>query len=196
MTSSTAIESAFEDVRFLAGKLYDLTLPSDLRTRVSAGYFAVVQEHHHAIVILLQHQRPLATSAFAILRLQFEAYVRGMWFSHCAKDNAIKSFMEGGKIPDMTSLIIAVQQASQSEGEYLSNFHKHNWSALCSYTHTGAQQIQRWNRGDVIEPSHSKAEINEVLYFSGAIAKLSAISVAVLAGNDDLAEEIGKNVVY
>lgn len=173
----------------LATQLHELRLPSDLRTKISAACLALAQEHYHAIAVLLGQERPLTASAFALVRAEFEAYVRGMWFSHCASNEQILSFANGGKPPDMASLVSAVQKASQAEGDYLKGIYGMSWSALSAYAHTGAQQVQRWCAGEAIEPNYTEEEIQEVLRFTGAIALLSAVSVAALAGNEVLAEK-------
>ena len=48
---------------------------------------SVAQDHHCAIVLLLQEG--LCASAFALLRLEFEAYLRGAWLAHCASEDAV-----------------------------------------------------------------------------------------------------------
>ena len=147
-------------------------------------------EHQQAVVTLLGHNPPLYSSAFALVRPVYESYVRGLWLSHCATDDQITSFSQGAKPPDMASLVAAVEKAGDFDGKQLSGIYSKNWSALSSYTHTGAMQIQRWNTSEAVEPSFAEDEISEVVAFTSAFALLSAVSVAALAQNEALAQEL------
>ena len=129
-------------------------------------------------------------SAFALVRVQYEAYVRGMWLSHCATDEEVKAFSEGAEPPKMPRLIEAIDATSNVDGQRLSNLHKNSWKAMCAYAHTGAQQVQRWITSEAVEPNYDPAEVGEVVSFTSAISLLSAVSVAGLANDEQLAERI------
>jgi hypothetical protein len=58
---------------------------------------------------------------------------------------------------------------------------------MCAYTHTGAQQVQRWNTRDSIAPNYSDEEVDEVLRFTGTFALLSTIGLATVAADETLA---------
>lgn len=181
---------ASELVRWLTREMFELRLPAGLRTRLAGPCFAVTQEHQHAIVTLLGSEPPLRASALALVRIQFEAYVRGMWLSHCANDEQLEQFSIGHKPPSMPAQIAAIEAVSGSEGAHLSKLYRAHWSAMCAYAHTGLQQVQRWNTEDAIEPNYDPQELREVLALSSAVALLSSVGVAALAGNDALAQRI------
>jgi len=61
---------------------------------------------------------------------------------------------------------------------------------MCAYTHTGSQQVLRWSANEAIQPNYSDAEINEVLSFTGALALLSTLGLAVIAANELLAKSV------
>jgi len=52
---------------------------------------------------------------------------------------------------------------------------------MCAYTHTGAQQIQRWNTSNFIEANYSDEEVSEVLCFTGSFALLPTLGLAAVA---------------
>lgn len=184
------IPSALELAVWLGKKLDRLVFPANLRNRLSASCFAVVQDHHRAVVLCLQQTPALHASAFALVRVQYEAYVRGMWLFHCASDLEVEKFSKGAEPPRISDLIIAIDAASNVEGQLLRNLHKGKWRTMCAYAHTGALQVQRWNTGDCIEPNYNLAEIKEVLAFTSMVALLSAMSVTALANNHELAQKI------
>ena len=56
--------------------------------RLAEGCLDVALEHHRAIVLLISHA--LYGSAFALIRLLFEAYMmRGLWLHRCASEAAL-----------------------------------------------------------------------------------------------------------
>src|SRR5258708_8147975 len=168
--------------------LHDLSLPSSDRTRIAGACFAVALEHHHAVVILLRER--LNGSAFALMRSAYEAYVRGVWLALCATDSQLRSFIDGIEPPKLGVMLEAIETIPTFEGKTLSYVKAENWKSMCSYTHTGALQVQRWNTSEAITSRHSPEEIEEVLSFTSAFAFLSALGVAMLPNNESLAPQL------
>jgi hypothetical protein len=189
MNTSRHLAAALDVAAWLTEALHELAIPANLRNRVAASCFAVVQEHQQAVLVLLQPEHPLHASAFALVRPTFEAYVRGMWLSHCASDAQVERFCSGAKPPDMASLIAAVEKAGQFTKNLLTVVYKNNWSAFSSYTHTGSHQVQRWNSADAIQPNYTSEEVDEVLRFTAAVALLSGVSMAAMSSNEALGHE-------
>lgn len=192
MNSHNSLQRASRLTDLLSAKLHEQPIPANLRNRIAGACFAIALEHQHAVVILLERNPPLNSSAFALVRPVFESYVRGMWLSHCATEAQVDAFSKGAKPPDTASLVIAVEKAGEFDGKHLSGVYEKHWSSFSSYTHTGALQVQRWNTSEAIEPSFTDKEISEVLEFTAALALLSAVSVAALANNEALAQDLLK----
>jgi hypothetical protein len=95
------IRSAGEYVEWLRQQVHEKQLPASARIRAAGGCFALAQEHHHAIVFLVEHH--LLGSAFALVRIAFEAYVRGAWLSLCAADKFVDAFLRGEEPPKSMS---------------------------------------------------------------------------------------------
>jgi len=176
--------------KLLSRKLHEQPLPANLRNRVAGACLAVALEHQHAVVVLLQQDPPHYSSAFALVRPVFESYLRGLWLLHCASDLQVVSFSKGGKPPDAARLVTAVDKVGEFDGKQLTGIYTKHWSSLSSYTHTGGLQVQRWNTAEAIEPRFEETEVAEVLEFTAAIALLSAVSMASLAKNEVLAQEL------
>ena len=62
--------------------VHERELPANDRVRASGSCLAIAQDHHHAIIVLLGAR--LYASSFALVRIAFEAYVRGEWLDLCA----------------------------------------------------------------------------------------------------------------
>jgi len=186
--STMAIAKARQLVEWTVKALYDLELPGTRRTRIAATCFGVAQEHHHAIVVLLETN--LKSSAFALVRAVYEAYVRGLWLAHCANDAELETFSTGVEPPKMDTMLSAIECTGVFAGGELSQIKTQNWRSMCDYAHSGSRQVQRWNTSDIITPNHSVEEIDEILGFTNTLMLLSAVSVAALANNEVLARTL------
>lgn len=54
-----------------------IEISSDDRSRIAAGCFDIALENQKSIILLIN--KKLYGSAFSLVRVQFEAYVRGLW---------------------------------------------------------------------------------------------------------------------
>ena len=84
MISTERIQAAIELVEWIRVSVHDQPLTANERNLVAVPCYAITQDHHHAIVLLIDHQ--LFASSFALLRIAFESYIRGVWLSLCATD--------------------------------------------------------------------------------------------------------------
>lgn len=149
---------------------------------------AIAQDHHHAIVVLVDHYR--YASAFALLRIAFEAYVRGEWLAACATDHEVEAFVSGEEPPRIKVLLERLEQTEGFRQQVLSAIKAHAWDAMCAYTHTGGLHVQRWNTSEAIEPSYEEDEVKEVLDFAETIGSLAVIGVAKLAEDVEAARTV------
>lgn len=91
-------------------------LSSD-RSRVAASLFHLCVEHQQAVHTLVSAS--LMGSAFALLRPQFEAYVRGVWYHRCALDCQIGAFLAGAKPPKISPLLADIAELKDFNSDSL-----------------------------------------------------------------------------
>lgn len=168
--------------------VHERRLPANDRVRASASCLAIAQDHHHAIVVLLGAR--LYASSFALIRVAFEAYVRGEWLALCAKDAQVQRFLKGREPPKMDPLLEELERTDAFKERALSHIKRRTWKSMCAYTHTGGLHVQRWNTADGIEPNYSAEEVLEVLRFADIIASLSVLGVVTLINDDSLAQKV------
>lgn len=168
--------------------IHGLDVPSNNRVRAAGSCFAIAQEHHHAIVRLIEWR--LFAAAFSLVRVEFEAYVRGEWLSQCASDGLVEAFIQGKEPPRIDCLLEHLEMLDSFNEKVLSKIKQKTWKSMCAYTHTGGLHVQRWNTEDGIEANYAKEEVVEVLNFAEIIASLSAIAVAGFAADEKLAVRI------
>lgn len=180
--------AAVDYLNWIGQAIHKCDLPATNRVRAAAGCLAIAQDHHHAIVVLLDHGR--FASAFALVRVAFEAYVRGEWLAVCATDAEVDGFVQGIEPPKFRLLLEALEQTAAFKQQVLSQMKAQAWDAMCAYTHTGGLHVQRWNTSDGIEPNYDEDELKEVLSFAETIGSLAVIGVAWLADDVTAAETV------
>ena len=190
MSTAQHLALSHDLAAWIEHQVHELPLPGSVRTRLAGTCFVVVQEHHQAILLLLSQSHPLHASAFALVRPVFDAYIRGLWFANCATDADLEQFSLGKSPPNMPTMLAAIKKIAEFDSGQLSTIYTQSWSAMCDYTHTGSQQILRWNTNDAIQQSYSDAEVDEVLSFTGTLALLSTLGLAAIAANESLAARV------
>lgn len=192
MISAERIHDAGSYVEWLRLAVHEKSLPANNRTRAAGSCFAIAQDHHHSIILLVEHD--LFASSFALLRSEFEAYVRGQWLAHCASDAEIEKYIQGWEPPRIDELLTAVEQTPGFSEKVLSRVKAQGWKTMCAFTHTGSLHVQRWNTCDGIEPNYTPDEVLEALAFAEAMGALAVLGIAELRHDAELAERILKKV--
>jgi len=188
MKLATCIAKAEELIQWLDGQIDGVAIPSDLRSRVAGGCLDVALEHQKAIVLLVAQR--LYGSAFALARLTFEAYVRGVWLHQCASDTEIRKFQAETPLPIFASLLSDIEKLDSFSSGILSAAKKKSWAAMNSFTHTGFSQIVRRNNAGSIEPNYDEVELLEIVNFAGGYGIMAAVEIAHLANNELLANAL------
>ena len=168
--------------------VHEKILPANNRVRAAGSCLGIAQDHHHAIIVLLGAR--LYASSFALLRVAFEAYVRGEWLALCATATQVGEFLNGREPPRIDELLEALTRMDAFNEGRLSLIKKRNWKALCGYTHTGGIHVQRWNTSDGIEANYSSDELLEGLRFADIVATLSVLGVLSLADDAGTSEKL------
>lgn len=164
MSYEKVLSESRELAEYISKHLYGLHLKSDIRSRTAAACFAIAQQHHTSILILLSNKPALEATSLGLLRLLLEATYRGLWISHCATDQQIENFISGNqKQIDMKSVINGLSKLYIDDNESASKLYTNAWKTLSAYTHTYEFQIQRWLTTNLVEPKYQPDEIIELL---------------------------------
>jgi hypothetical protein len=175
-------------IQWMDKRIDGLEINSDERIRISAACFDIALEHQKAIVLLIANN--LVGTAFALVRLLFEAYIRGLWLGKCASSNEIKKYKKDKIEKNFATLIEEIEKIEGFKEGILSKAKVAGWKAMNSYTHSGFYQSVRRNKEETIEPNYDDDEIIEVLGFSNSIGLLSALQISLMAGDEDLASDL------
>lgn len=134
-------------------------------------------------------------SAFALLRVEFEAFIRATWLQLCATPDELADFERNDTL-NLTfgQMINAIEQHQDFQYKVLSVLKQNAWRAMNGYTHGGLHQVVRRMKNGNIQPNYEPEEVVEVLKASGYLALQSLLQIARLAENTDLEEEIIKKL--
>jgi hypothetical protein len=188
MKISDKIRKSEALIQWMDQKMDGFEISSEDRTRISAACFDVALEHQKAIVLLIANK--LVGSAFSLVRILFEAYIRGLWIGKCATDKEIEDFKRNKLEKTFGTLIQEIEQKDGFQEGVLSKAKAANWKAMNSYTHSGFFQSVRRLKEETIEANYDEEEIIEILGFSDAIGMLTALQIALMAGNVELANDL------
>lgn len=190
MLSQAEIDAANAYGEALRLAVHNTELPANERVRAAAGCFAISQDIHHAIVKLIESH--LFAGAFALVRVVFEAYVRGEWLWLCATNNQVQAFLQGEEPPQIRSMLEALELHPVFQEQVLSKIKVRNWTAMCAYTHVGGLHVQRWVTADGIESNYSAEEISETLRFAEIIVALAVMGTLGIADTEVAANSAEK----
>jgi len=183
-----SIEHSEKLIQWIESKIDGLSFISDDRSRIVAACFDIALEHQKAIIVLLS--RHMYGAAFSLLRILFEAYVRGLWLQHCANENEIEKFKNGRIDKTFGSLIKDIEKKEGYQGGVLSKAKKAGWAKMNCFTHSGFSQVVRRNTESSIEPNYDPEEVEEAINFTNAIGLLASLELSFLTENKKLSLEI------
>jgi hypothetical protein len=188
MNLDQIIQKSEELIRWLDRQVDGLPLAEDSRRyRLAAGCLDMAMEHQKAMVVLVA--KKLFGSAFSLIRLISEAYIRGIWLHRRADENELEKFVKGD-VPMYAHLLDAVERLESHQDKVFSTIKQQSWAAMNAYTHTGFHQIVRRQKEASIEPSYDEAEIIQAVKFANWIGCLAAIAICDLCNNADVANTI------
>jgi len=146
-------------------------------------------EHQKSIILLIANK--LYGSAFSLIRIQFEAYIRGVWFKYCADEREIEKYKNNKLDKKIGELIEDIEKNAEGyEGGTLSKAKADGLKAMNSFTHTGFSQVVRRNTETTIEPNYDIGEIKEAINFTNFIGLLACLEISFLAKNKKLSMDI------
>ena len=124
-------------IKWLDEQINDTEFKSEVRSQIAVSCLDLTLEYQKAIVVLISQS--LYGSAFALVRVIFEAYVRGVWLYRCASDADLELFMDD-KLDQKKKIGRLIEDLEKLPGfnrGVLSKAKTAWFDAMCSYTHSG-----------------------------------------------------------
>lgn len=167
-------------------RLDGLSLSGELKARVLNGLLHLSLEHFGSIVLLMRSN--MSASAAALLRPQYEAVMRGIYFYECAEEKEIELYVNG-KDPERPSKMVGCIEGQFSiEKNPLTSIYTVLKKEMHSFTHGGIEQLQRRYSDSELVSNYSEAEKTRLITVAHVLAIFAATFTAAVAGRDDLAQ--------
>lgn len=185
MTKEDALRVQLEVANWINSK-FSRSFSLSGNDHISFACFDISIEHHNSICSLCVDKK--YGSMYALLRVQFEAYARGLWLRHVADEKGISRYK---KEKDLESsfgeMIRKIEENIGLKNGPLEAIRSNHWPLFCSFTHTGYQSILRRVTGTHTGAvNYSLEELLSALNFSGGIALASAVEMASLSEDEEL----------
>jgi hypothetical protein len=158
------------------------------RLRVAVSLLHLSLEHQTGIHSLVN--LGVVGSAFALVRPQLEAYVRGVWYHRCATDVQVSSFIAGTQPPKIDVLIQEIEKLDAFDEKRLSDAKRQLWTSLNDFTHGGATQVKARCTADEIAPNYKEEHIANLLTASASLSLLASVALAVAVETEILAQQL------
>jgi hypothetical protein len=161
------------------------TFNSSDRILVSKTMCGVAFEHAESVKILIASGN--FTSALGLVRLQYEALVRGMWLLYAASDDAVAKLLNefsresvgnSEKLPMPAKMLESLEgKAPEAAMISLLDFKEHQWRPLSSYVHGGIHAVHRHSKG------YPVTLLQQVLKTSNGLSTMVAMLLVILSGD-------------
>jgi hypothetical protein len=162
-----------------------LSFPTSDRNRVAVSLYHLCLEHHQAIHTLVDHG--VIGSAFALVRPQLEAYVRGAWFAACATNRQVARFLKNEDPPKIGVLIEDLEKRAAYKDGSLRRMKAELWDTLCGFTHGGLIQVLARNKDDEIAQRYNLPHITALIKASPILSYLACVGMARVLDRQPLA---------
>lgn len=176
-------------------ELFSLTIHvgSD-RVLTSRIMCEVVFEHAESIKILIA--RGSYTSAFGLVRLQYEVVVRAVWLLYAASDQWVSTLLrdatpegaeKANKLPSLSEMLKALDgKAPEVAVNMIQEFKDVSWKPLCSFVHGGFHALHRHGGG------YPPQLVCQVLKIANGLSIMAGMLLVILSGAPNQAGRIAR----
>jgi hypothetical protein len=169
--------------------LYD----NSSRIATSSDFCGLSLEHAESVRKLFECD--LNPSGIALLRIQFETLVRGIWVLYSATDVELEKITSpltmdaqhlAQKMPMAEDMIVSLGKNPQAAAAFdaLSEFKQCSWKPLNSYIHAGIHPLARQRKG------YPFPFIHQLIRQSNGLAVIAIMQACILTGISDLQKQI------
>lgn len=168
----------------------NLSCPYELSTRnqqLALPCFDLAVEHHAAICLLAESK--LYGSMYSLLRIEFEAVVKGLWLHHVASVENITQYEKDNLRIEFGTLLELIEKQLDIPTSVPSKIKGKQWKIFNSFTHTGYQAlVRRLNKHHTGPVNYDADEVIFALRHAGLFAVLAAVELASMTRDQRLIE--------
>ncbi|TCS34393.1 DUF6988 family protein [Reinekea marinisedimentorum] len=189
MNFESELEIANEFRKSLDSRMGNIVIPGNPRSRLFNGFYHLASEHFCSLVHLLNLN--FFASAGALLRSQYEATVRGLYFQDFSSKKALNNFISGKCNTTLAGLV--GQISSQLDKEKGSSFYilfKKLETLMNEFNHGGMEQIDRRFTETEMTNNFSEKDKHLIVTISLLLIRVSTTCALNAAGKEDEAKII------
>jgi hypothetical protein len=163
----------------------------DRRTHIALCCFDLTLEHHAAICVL--HSAGLYGAMFALFRVLYESFIRGLYLWLCASEAELDRYEKEQKLSkNFGQLIEAIEEKIDLKDGPFSNLKKTSYGIMNSFTHTGYQHLTRRQiNGKTGAINYPDSERAQLLRCTGALVLQTGAYLASMQKHSEaLIEEV------
>ena len=157
----------------------------DDKKTVVVGSFSVSLEYHKSISLLFENN--LYGAGIALLRAQFESYVKGLWFLNCGTDVQVEHAYNDSFKKEFQQLITGLENVNASGWKDIKIIKDKYWKVMNGFTHSGKPQLARRFNGSKITPNYNEGLLVSALNLSDFIATRTIIELSDIS-NQSISE--------
>lgn len=185
---SEKLRAKIDESKLLSTEFGQLVNPMhfspNTRNLLSGGCFDLALEYHIGVIELVESR--VAACAFPLLRILYEAHVRGVWLQFVANDDDLKNYqLSLAKTLDKMVREISAHQTWKDTG--YAEFQAYAKNILDDYVHAGFRAVSRRISADAIEQAHDIEQEIEALEFANVLSLMSTQQIVFMAGNAEIA---------
>jgi len=180
---SNELDTAIDDL------LAKASFPFDDRSEVSSLLCNISREHAFAVRILVGNDLP--TAATALVRLQYESFVRAAWILFAASIDQVPDLskfvsaeaeaLTARDTPSIAKMIQAISDSGHAKAsDELARFKQVNWAILNSVVHGGIRPLLLHRHGCSIPDALN------IVQSSNALSTMTAMFLAILSEDRDV----------
>jgi hypothetical protein len=174
---------------FIESILMNTEYQNSDRVVLVLAYAALNLEHQSAIRILIEQNH--RGSAFALVRSQVEACLRGLWVLRFSSEDEVKSIKDDGAEPFPKFRPMTVALDSGLGTVDLFQGIARSWGTLNGFTHSGLEQLaMRFNASGDLQPTYPDIKCRYLLRSSASTALLMFPPLFRVWGMNEKAEAI------
>lgn len=186
------VNSGFQINNFIWGNVDGLDIPKSKKNMFATACYDQVIEHQLATCCLVRSR--IYGTAFALARLIFDGFVRGVWLENCATEEDVLKYEKDTLDLKFYEYLEAIEALPGFESGVLGKLKKTSWKAMNSFAHSGIHQVSRRLSKNYIEPIYDENEVVEVVKLASSFGLLSFQRIGSIAGRLDLSEKASEMI--
>jgi len=182
MDIGARITKAKEIGAWVHGKTFNISVPSDDRTRMGVALLQHALDLADAIIVLIEANLP--GPAFSLFRPLHEGYTRGVWLLDHASEQDVQKF-GNGNYPGFNEMLKDIGEEPETGGAFIKGMSELNREDFHGLTHGGMEHVLRRVTASAIEPNYPVEELQQLLNVRNQYSSLIACFLLQLSNDEE-----------